>query len=271
MDKTTLGDRMKSYENVENNRATLPLLPIMIRLDGRGFSKFTRGLKRPYDENMSKLMVETTKFLCEEINAKIAYTQSDEISAVLYNENSDADTLFSGRYQKLVSICASLVTAKFNQLLPKYLPEKVDKLPVFDCRVWQVPTKEEAANSFLFRELDAAKNSVSMAAQHYYSHKELMNKTGSEMQEMLFSKGINWNDYPAFFKRGTFVQKRNMLITLDESELAKIPEKFRPKGEIIRSKIVSIEMPPFNKVTNRVNVIFNSEDPKQETNVQLQR
>ncbi len=58
-----LGDRMKSYESVEAGRRFLPLLPVLCRLDGKNFSKFTKGMNRPYDERMSKCMVETTKVL----------------------------------------------------------------------------------------------------------------------------------------------------------------------------------------------------------------
>jgi tRNA(His) 5'-end guanylyltransferase len=79
-------------------------------------------------------------------------------------------------------------------------------MPRFDARVYVVPTLEEAVNSFLWREQDATKNSITMAASAYYSHNELMNKNGSEKQEMLFQKEVNWNDYPTFFIRVSYVQ-----------------------------------------------------------------
>lgn len=134
---------------------------------------------------------------------------------------------------------------------------------MFDCRAWQVPSKTEATNTLLWRELDAAKNSISMAARSLFSHKELQGKSGSEMQEMMFGKGVNWNDYPAFFKRGTFSQRRRELRELTTAEIDRIPEAHRPPaGRLVdRASIVRLEMPPFSRVTNRVEVVFDGVDP----------
>ena len=89
-EKDQLGNRMKEYEMTEAGRMLMPLLPVMIRLDGKCFSKFTKGLVRPYDIGMSTMMIETTKALVEETNAKIGYTQSDEISLVLFSDTDES-------------------------------------------------------------------------------------------------------------------------------------------------------------------------------------
>lgn len=255
------GDRMKMLEQVEAGRRLMPLLPICVRIDGKGFSKWTEDLQRPYDIGLSNVMVATTKYLVEETNACIGYTESDEISLIIYSSNYDSQVYFDGKIQKLVSVIASLTTAKFNELARTEMENYPNKLATFDARVWNVPTKEEAANVILWREQDATKNSISMAARHYYSHKELYNKNGSEMQEMLFQKGVNWNDYPNFFKRGTFVQRKKKLVQLTDMELNKIPEKYRPIGPVERTIVEVLNMPPFGQVTNRVNVIFNGSEP----------
>ena len=52
--KDTLGDRIKNYESQSDIRM-LHFIPVIARLDGKGFSKFTKGLKRPYDERLKKL------------------------------------------------------------------------------------------------------------------------------------------------------------------------------------------------------------------------
>lgn len=152
-----------------------------------------------------------------------------------------------------------------KSLVPVVLPEKAGSPALFDCRVWTTPTLDEAANVFLWRERDATKNSISMAARCYYSHKELLNKSGSEMQEMLFQKGVNWNDYPDFFKRGTFVQRRTRCSVLTPSELEALPPlhdaRKSPDLMVMRSEVCVIEMPPFNKVKNRVAVLFDGTDP----------
>jgi len=260
-----MGDRLKNYESVEAQRRCMDLLPIIGRLDGKGFSKFTRGLKRPYDKQLSDLMIETTKYLVEETNAVCGYTQSDEITLAWYSSTTESQVYFDGRIQKMVSILAAKCSVRFNKLLPNYLPSKVDSEPVFDCRIWNVPTLEEGANCFLWREFDATKNSISMAAQEFYSHNELMDKNGSDKQEMLFVKGVNWNDYPAFFRRGSYIQRRKIAKKFSTEELEKLPAKhearINPNLIIERSEYRVLDMPPFNKVENRVGVIFNGEEP----------
>lgn len=262
-DNDSFGDRMKLYEQAEAGRCACPLLPIMIRLDGKGFSKWTKGLKRPYDPALSAIMVETTKYLTEYFGACCSFTQSDEISLVLYSDDFNKEVYYNGKFQKLASVTASVATAYFNNQSLLIWHDK--PLAFFDSRVWTVPTLTEASNAFLWREQDATKNSISMAARHYYSHKELMNKNGSEMQEMLFKKGVNWNDYPSFFKRGTFVQKKTLKNKVSVEEVDSLPKlhkaRLNPDLEIERSVIKEIDMPKFSSVVNRVGVIFKGEEP----------
>lgn len=54
---------------------------------------------------------------------------------------------------------------------------------------------------------DATRNSIAAVAQSQYSHKELHKKNTSQMQEMVFKKGINWNDYDPKLKRGRIILK----------------------------------------------------------------
>lgn len=263
----SLGDRQKIYESMEAQRHLMPLLPAMARLDGRSFSKFTKSMNRPYDIRMSSAMQETTKWLVEETNAICGYTQSDEISLVWYEPNNASQIFFNGRIQKMTSSLASLCTLFFNDYIRRELKEYCNKMPTFDARVWSVPTLEEAANVFLWRELDATKNAISMAAHHYLGHDKLQNKNGKEMQEMLWQQhGVNFNDFPSFFKRGMFFQKRTVLKKFDPTT-DDLPEKHEarrnPDLVIERSEIRQLDMPPFVRVTNRVGVIFNGEDPQQ--------
>lgn len=214
-----LGDRLKSYETQETGDKFLPMVPVYARIDGRSFSKFTKGMKRPYDENMSRIMVEVTKYLVEETNALTGYTQSDEISLVWLQEHPKSDIFFSGKKQKMVSTLAALATAKFLELALQYWPNKCTKrLPTFDTRVFQVPNKTEGMNCFLWRVQDAVKNSITMAASHHYSHKQLHGKNGNAKLDMLMDVGVNWNDYPQFFKEGSFIKRMQYTKTVGENE-----------------------------------------------------
>lgn len=265
MEGDALGDRMKGFEMAEAGRMLIPGLPVMMRLDGKAFHTFTKGLKRPFDKRLTDLMIDTTKFLVESTNAIVGYTQSDEISLILYTENPTTQLFFDGRIQKLTSVVTSMATAFFNRELPKALPEKADKFALFDCRVWNVPSTVEATNVLVWRELDATKNAISMAAQHYFSHKELQNKNGKEMQEMLFQKGVNFNDYPSFFKRGSYIRRVHKAVKFTFDEICNLPDKHEarvnPDLVVERSVVERVELPPITKIVNRVDVFFKGADP----------
>ena len=257
-DADEFGTRMKSYEADETARRFDVQLPIYARIDGRSFSRFTRGMDRPFDRKMADAMVETTKHLVHETHARIGYTQSDEISLVWLADGPESDVFFSGKIQKMVSVIASMAAVKFATVIPS---ELVSRLPHFDCRVFQLPSREEAANAFLWRAMDARKNAVSMVAQANFSHRQLFEKGQKDMLAMLGEKGIDFEAYPASFKRGTFVRRTTVSRDLSPDELARIPERHRPTDPVVRSEMAVVDMPPFNKVANRASVIFDGAEP----------
>jgi tRNA(His) guanylyltransferase len=196
-----LGERMKTnYEH--RARLFLPRRTwTVVRCDGKAFHSYTRGLDRPYDQQLMDDMAETARYLCQEVDGcRMAYTQSDEISLVLTDFGSPQTLAwFDGNQQKIVSITAALATAKFNELRP-------GKLALFDSRAFTIPDRVEVVNYMRWRQQDATRNSVSMAAQAKFSHRQLHGKNSGEMQDMLWREhGINWNDYDPRFKRGTVV------------------------------------------------------------------
>lgn len=263
--KDDLGDRMKAYERAWDE-SLMPFVPAVARLDGKAFHTFTRGLEKPYDKRLCDLMIETTRFLVSDTGACIGYTQSDEITLVWHIEKIGSEMPFGGRTYKLASILAAKASVFFNKWLAPNLPEKAEQSPVFDCRVFNVPNQTEAANCVLWRELDATRNSISMAAQANFSHKQLMNVNTSQMQDMLMERGINWNDYPTFFKRGTYIQKRMVERPFTADELDKLPPKHNartnPDLKVWRTDYIVLEMPPITKVINREAVIFAGEEPQ---------
>ena len=219
----TIMQRMK--ENYEGRSKTFLTrrIPVIIRLDGKAFHTYTRGLNKPFDEGLIEDMESTTKYLCENIQGvKLGYCQSDEISLLLTDyETLDTQAWFDYNIQKMASISASMATAKFNQLRlqrnvgsqfdygdNRYLDSDFlnDKLAFFDSRVFNIP-KEEVSNYFLARQKDAVKNSIAMLAQSLYSPKELHKKNQSDMQELCFQKGFNWNDLDYRKKRGCTIVK----------------------------------------------------------------
>ena len=261
----SLSDRMKIYEKDRETRF-YPKLPIIARLDGKAFHSFTKGLDRPYDEGLTNLMVDTCLFLAKETGALIGYTQSDEISLVYDTDSFDSQIFMDGKKSKMISILASYITYYFNKNIDRHIPSKKDIMALFDCRVFNIPSKEEACNYLIWREQDATRNSIQMAGQNYFSHSELMSKNCDTIQDMLFKKeNINWNDYPSFFKRGSYVQKKKIFRKFDKIELEKLPLKHEarsnPDLEIERTEYLKIEMPIFSKLNNKVEVVFDGENP----------
>lgn len=256
--KDDMGDRMKLYEKASEVKL-LPNLPTFARVDGRSFHSFTKGLKRPFSEEFGYCITQTALKLAEETNAILTYAQSDEITLMWYSDNFKSQIWFNGKHSKMVSNISSLATLYFYREVCKNLPEYKDKLPIFDSRVWQVPTKQEAVNVFLWRELDASKNSISMAARTQCSDKELFGKNSKEKQGMLLERGVNWNDYPTHFKRGTYIKRFKTKRKFTEEEINKLPEKHEarsnPDLEIERSEF-RIDCSSILKMENREDFVF---------------
>jgi tRNA(His) guanylyltransferase len=241
--KDKLGDLLKVQEQLEAGRKANPYEPLMARIDGKCFSKFTKGLQRPFDERFVSLMVATTSYLVEESEALLGFCQSDEISLYwhLDKENySNREFWFGGKFQKLTSVLASTASSYFTANLTNFLPEKAGAYPVFDARVWNVPDREWVWKNYLWRYRDAEKNSVSMFARHFFSHKQLQNKSSREMREMLRDIGKPWEALPAFFKEGTYVSRQRVLVQPDDEQMRGIPEKYRPKEPVVRTVVKQI-------------------------------
>lgn len=232
----SLGDRMKKdYEN--RTRISLPRRSYtIIRLDGKAFHTYTKGLKRPFDDTFMNYMDETAKYLCKNImNAKFAFVQSDEISILL----SDFDHINTGAWydnnlQKMCSVSASMATSSFNKAVWKDGNMEDKAWAEFDSRVFQIPHKVEVENYFIWRQQDTTRNSIASVAQSLYPHKELHGKNSSEQQELIFQKGINWNDYDAKYKRGRIIKKETYVIDED----------------LIRSKWISVGAELFTQERN---------------------
>jgi tRNA(His) 5'-end guanylyltransferase len=197
-----LGDRMKSYEMV--SRAVLmPHSYTILRVDGRAFHSYLRDAEKPYDATFVHDMRTVGQALCAEVSGtRFAYGQSDEISLLLDDTEPQAQPWFGGVVQKMASVAASVATAALIK------QRGWNRMPQFDARVFTVPSPTEVANYFIWRQRDAVRNSVSMAAQARFSPSQLHGKNSNQMQEMLwFEHGVNWNDYPDQLRRGWLVTR----------------------------------------------------------------
>ena len=235
MKRDDLGNRMKTfYEQIPKTRL-MRRTPVVIRIDGKAFHTFTRGFKRPFDDVLIMTMQETAKYLCENIQGcQLAYTQSDEISLLLIDyQRFETSAWFDYEIQKMCSISASMATMVFNKIFrdmvgklhingsleEEYsciLYKAAQKGAMFDARVFNIP-KEETCNYFYWRQLDASRNSIQMVGQANFSHKELQHKSCNDIQDMLMTqKGINWNDFPTYQKRGSCVVRNKVVLESDD-------------------------------------------------------
>jgi len=227
--------------------------PVIIRLDGKAFHTYTRGFNKPFDEDLIQDMVDTAIYLCKNIQgAKCGYVQSDEISILITDYDTlQTDAWFNYEVQKMTSISAGDAAGRFNQLRLLRVASRTEDgnwindylesmtLANFDSRVFNIP-KEEVSNYFLARQKDAVKNSIAMLAQSLYSPKELHGVNESQMQELTFQKGHNWNDLHWSKKRGSFIVKN----TYVNGRLADDMYPFnKQEGDVERSKWESVETP----------------------------
>jgi len=190
-------------------------LNIVMRIDGRGFSRFTRDLVRPYDARLGDLMVATTTRLVRELGTCAAYTQSDEITLAWH---ATPDPLFGGRVEKSVSLVASLTTALFASLLPTYLPGK--QIPTFDCRVFGV---EDLRGPFAARQHDARVNCVNALARHHCGHAAVQGKGQPELLAMIHAAGVSMFDLPHHQRHGLFVETVAVDRVFTPEEIAELP------------------------------------------------
>ena len=228
-----LGKRMKNYETVPKTRLSRRI-PVAIRIDGKAFHTFTRGFNKPFDEVFISAMQNTMRYLCKNIQGCVlGYTQSDEITLILVDyKQLNSDAWFDYEVQKMCSIAASMATMAFNKYFYEAIREfdeknklssfsyfnnpdnpctklhdiywnAYNKGAMFDARCFNIP-KEEVTNLIYWRQLDATRNSIQMVGQANFSHSELQNKSCNQIQDMLMiEKGINWNNYPTYLKRGS--------------------------------------------------------------------
>ncbi len=241
--------RCKALEAVATDPRAPKDQPLLVRLDGRAFHTYTRGLRRPFDERLSRCMIETTRTLVADSQARIGYTQSDEITLLFWAPLPTSNLPFDGRLQKLCSVLAGLASARFAVLAYESIPEKVAMVPHFDGRAWSVPSVDDAIEAIQWRMADARKNSVSMAAQSVYSHKQLLNKHTADQLQMLREKGIDWNDYPDFFRVGSFLRRETVQVQIDETERQRIPKKHRPAPGALVARSKTLEVKPPHPLT----------------------
>ena len=175
----------------------------VIRVDGKGFSKFTKErYEKPFDPQFSTFMAQTAETLLVQLGGLYAYTESDEIS-ILLPRTWD---LYDREVEKAVSISAGIASASFTLAC--------GEVAIFDSRIWLGPTTDLVIDYFRWRQSDAARCSLNGWCYWTLRNKgvsvqsatqQLEGRSVSDKNELLFANGINFNDVPAWQRRGVGV------------------------------------------------------------------
>jgi tRNA(His) 5'-end guanylyltransferase len=197
-----LDRRMRVYETAHDH-CVLPGIHMVARIDGRSFSHLTRVAQRfeaPYDPRFRDCMLAAlTHVMSCGFAALYGYTQSDEMS-VLFRRDESA---FGRKERKFLSVLAGEASARFSLAL--------GAPAAFDCRISQLPRDEDVVDYFRWRHEDAHRNALNG---HCYwllrrkgmdddaATRALRGVSVAERNELLFQHGINFNDLPAWQKRG---------------------------------------------------------------------
>lgn len=197
-----LDQKMRLYER-SIDQSILPELYLVARLDGRSFSRLTKEIcnfEAPFDERFRDMMVNTVKALMEcGFRVVYGYTESDEISLLFHRE----ENTFGRKVRKFNSILAGQASAVFSLQLGQAI--------AMDCRLVPLPTLDKVKDYFRWRQEDAHRNALN-AHCYWLLRKEGMDarfataqlegKSVAYKNELLFSRGINFDRLPSWQKRG---------------------------------------------------------------------
>ena len=172
-------------------------LPVVVRVDGRGFSKFTEGFEKPYDYRITNAMRNAAEEVLKQTPALFGFTHSDEASFVFYEPNPEQTPWFRNRPQKIGSIVSSIFSVSFSM--------KLETPAVFDGRTFQLPSVTELFNYFLWRENDAIRNHINAFAHEFFDQTELWQKDSRERKKMLKAKCIDVDQHE--LSHGTFLYR----------------------------------------------------------------
>lgn len=202
-----IATRMKSYED----DARLPKGAVIIRVDGRGFHRWTKliGAKKPFDNAVHSSMAIAAKQTALNMQGfKLAYVQSDEATFLLTNLGEKEGAWFDYKAQKIASVAASLFTTSFNnEFETRCLMEGYRKyLANFDARAFSIPVGD-AANNFVWRQQDWFRNSVQMLGHYHMSHREMQGLKSARVRTLLKNNfDVDWWHLEDWKKFGTFIK-----------------------------------------------------------------
>ena len=221
-----LAIKMKKYESAY--QFYMPeKIPVIIRIDGRAFSKLTgRLFSRSFSMLFNRIMCDTALELMSVVpGASLAYHQSDEISILIINyKNEFTQPWFGNRLDKVISNISAIGSVVFNNLMLKQFGEgwSTKGYEVFDARAFILP-QHEVFNYFQWRQIDCRRNAALSFAREYMGQNEANGKSPKELIEILRQKhNVDFYEQPLERVLGNF-------FTLVAKELPDNRERLKPE------------------------------------------
>ena len=242
-----MGTQIKAIE-----RRWAPIVPrssgLMVRLDGKNFSSWTKEFESPFDSRISDAFDETLAELMREYRPAVGYTQSDEISLSWFppDPGSTTEHVFGGKTLKIASVLASSCTAIFNDVI-----EWKPRPALFDARVFAV-TLDEGILATRWRIQDALRNGVNSVASSHFSHRELMGVSTGERRRLLADKGVDLGEFDDRHMGGLMLGWD--MVEMGDDRYREIPEQHRPAERPLVSTLVPVD--PVSALRNQLQGIL---------------
>ena len=233
-----LGDQVKALES-EWAAQVPPTMGLVVRLDGKGFSKWTRPFASPFDVRINTAFIAVTSAMMEEWRPDVGFTQSDEITLMWYPNDPESTTEypFGGKVQKLCSVLASHCTVLFNAEFDGHHTPAL-----FDARAFGALTRGDCDAAVAWRAADAVRNGINSVAMSMFSARQLDGVSTRKRVEMLEAEGVDLDaDYLPHNRHGTFMQFETVTEMLSAERLAAIPEKYRPTEPVEHRRLTIVD------------------------------
>lgn len=259
------GEACRRWEDVDPRPTTLTPPSggrVLLRVDGRAFRTFTKGLRWPMDERLHACMRAAAEAILTEFEGELAFVASDEITVLL-----SPSPPFGARARKIETLAASIASVAFVRAMDERIEERRGWADVaFDARAWCVPTPEACVDSFRWRQDDCIRNSVSNLYRHVAGKRDgsAAVSVARKLARLEAEEETHrWRSCPAWFRQGAFLRRRAITSDLSEDELRRIPEAYRPSGPVTRKRIVCVsdDWVPLRWMRNPVAVLLEEAVP----------
>ncbi|CAO3570029.1 unnamed protein product [Mortierella alpina] len=213
------------YEYVkefEEDDKLLRNVHILVRIDGKGFHKFSAAheFAKPNDVRALNLMNHAARCVMHELDdILIAFGESDEYS-FLFRKSTD---LYQRREAKIVSTVVSLFTSAYVYYWSDYFQDSRRPLypPVFDGRAVLYPSEVEVKDYFAWRQADTHINNLFNTSFWALVEKGGLTPKAAEIRlsgtdskdknEMLFTEfNTNYSKLPAIFRKGSVLLREQI-------------------------------------------------------------